>query len=104
MKTRSKSDTEFADALERVAAKNAEVLESMQAKDRPTYVRSLMKRSKVVFAIWYTRDERHCYCIKGRRTPAGKVQATAFIVGCAADAEGMKRAWGDQASTPSSMD
>jgi hypothetical protein len=61
-------------------------------------------RSEVVFAIWYAGNERHCYCIKGMATPEGaEVETTAFIVGSAADAEGMKLNWGDGPNKPSSM-
>jgi hypothetical protein len=98
------SDTEFVEGLEQIAERHAAALESLTPKDRKSYVRDAMKGSKVVFAIWYAGNERHCYCIKGMATPEGaKVATTAFIVGSAADAEGMKVNWGDGPSKPSSM-
>jgi hypothetical protein len=99
------SDTEFADALEEVAEQHDAELEKLPRSEWGKYVRSVMKRNKVVFAIWYTKDdERHCYCIKGMDTPEwARVAMTAFLVGDAGDAEKMKLYWGDGPSNTSAM-
>jgi hypothetical protein len=99
------SDTEFADALEEVAERHDAELEKLPPSEWGKYVRKVMQRNKVVFAIWYTNDdERHCYCIKGMDTPEGaRVEMTAFVVGDAEDAEQMKLYWGDGPSNISAM-
>jgi hypothetical protein len=99
------SDTEFVDALEEVAEQHGAELERLPHREWGKYVRNVIRRNKVVFAIWYTKeDERHCYCIKGMETPEGaRVAMTAFLVGDAEDAEQMKLYWGDGPSNTSTM-
>jgi len=92
------TDSEFADAVEKIAAQTADVLATMPERDRHRYVRQVMKRSKLVFAIWHTDEDRYVWCVKGLNTPEGTmVRAAAFFVRSEADAIGMRRDWGDGA-------
>jgi hypothetical protein len=93
------TDREFTDALEQIGLQNAGVLKKLPVKKRRAFVRKSMQRSKIVYAIWYVDDERHCYCIKGINQPEGYQKVTAFIVGSVVDAEGMQRDWGDGLSS-----
>jgi hypothetical protein len=92
------TDTEkqWADNLEAVAIENAERMALLMDSERPRFVRTVMKRNRVVYAIWYVGDYRHVYCIKGSNTPEGTiVQCTAFLVKSVDDAFGMQQDWGD---------
>jgi hypothetical protein len=88
--------SDFVDTVEAVAIKHADTLATMSAKEQLRFVRHVMKTSKLVFAIWYDADTRHCYCIKGKNTPEGpRVRFTAIVVRSVADDLGLEAEWGD---------
>ena len=94
------TEQEFGDFLEASAIKNSMVLEALPPGKHREYVYNAVKTNPVVFAIWYSGNERICYCIKGKATPEGKqVKPIAFIVKGAEDAFAMEADWGDGPQT-----
>ena len=106
------SDDEFGAALVKVARQHSAELKKLPKREWAEYVRRAMEHSGVVYAIWRVNDDQRCCgCIKGINPPEGtkvpvtashegyKMAITAFFVKSGADAEGMKRDWGDGLST-----
>ena len=91
-----RSDLSWGDAIEAVAVEYSTVLGKITKKARRGYVKQVMRKSEVVYAVWQDGENRICYCIKGANTPDGTlVTFSAFLVADFESALGMQRDWGD---------